>query len=215
MTTTLLLVRHGETDWNAAGRIQGQIDIELNAVGLAQAAQLAGTLRDESFDAIYSSDLMRARQTVEPLLEHRAVSVVYEPRLRERHFGRLQGMSRPEIVAQDAEAARQLESRDTGADFSGGESLRTFHRRCTTVLNEIVARHSAQRVLIVAHGGVLDSIYRHATGTTLAAVRTFGLRNAALNRLSVVTRDPVQFEVVIWDDTSHLAATRDETGPIR
>ncbi len=209
-TTELLLVRHGETDWNAAGRIQGQTDIELNAVGLAQAQRLARALEAVTIDKVWCSDLLRTRQTVAPLLAQRGLTAVFDARLRERHFGRLQGLSREQIAERDPLAMANLEARDIHDDFDGGESLVTFHERCTRLLDTVVAQSPGQRVLIVAHGGVLDSLYRYAAGVSLQTRRAWGLRNAALNRLRVLPGQPPRFEILVWDDARHLHDAQDE-----
>lgn len=210
MGLVITLVRHGETDWNAAGRIQGHEDIALNAVGLAQAEQLAPRLVREPITQVYCSDLLRTRQTVAPFLRMRAMPVTYDPALRERHFGRLQGMRRAEIEELDLEAFGELGRRDIHASFGNGESLQQFFDRCVGALSGIVASTQAEHVLIVCHGGVLDCLYRHARRQSLDSKRVAGLGNAAINQLTVLP-DNAGFEVLVWNDTSHLSEARDET----
>jgi len=204
----ITLVRHGETDWNAAGRIQGHEDISLNKTGLAQAASLVPRLLEEPFEQVFCSDLQRTRQTLAPLLERRSLSVTYDARLRERHFGRLQGLSRLEIEHDHPREHAQMQRRDISADF-GGESLEQFNARCIGALTDLLTTLAGQPALIVCHGGVLDCIYRHVTGQPLDAVRTAGLRNAAINQISVGADGDLA--IAVWDDVSHLASTRDET----
>ncbi len=210
MSLLITLVRHGETDWNAAGRIQGHEDIGLNAVGLAQADQLAQRLAREQFDAVVSSDLQRTRQTVAPLLARQPVPVSYDAQWRERNFGRLQGMRRADMEQSAPEFLPLLARRDLDADFGGGESLLVFSERCVDALNALIARYGTGHVLVVCHGGVLDCVYRHAAGLSLEVPRPVGLRNAAINQLRSVG-GPDRLEVVCWDDTSHLDSARDET----
>lgn len=208
MTSLITIVRHGETDWNAAGRIQGHEDIGLNATGLAQADSLVPRLLDEPFEQVFCSDLQRTRQTVAPLLVHRDLPVNYDFQLRERHFGRLQGLSRVEIEREHPLEHAQMQRRDVTADF-GGESLELFSARCVAALTELIKSSAGRPALVVCHGGVLDCIYRHVIGQPLDTARTVGLRNAAINQIRV--GDTNELEIAAWDDVSHLKLSRDET----
>lgn len=211
----ITLVRHGETDWNAAGRIQGHQDIALNATGLAQARALADRLADEPLSEVFCSDLIRTRQTVEPLLALRPLPVTYDLQWRERHFGALQGLSRAQIQAEQPQAWALMGRRDRHADFDGGESLTQFYDRCVDALCRIVKSAEGENPLVVCHGGVLDCIYRFVTGQSLESARVAGLSNAAVNQLRVTSHagrsTPPAFAIHCWDDTRHLARTRDET----
>lgn len=211
----ITLVRHGETDWNAAGRIQGHEDIGLNPTGLSQAHALAERLSVEPLSEVFCSDLIRTRQTVEPLLARKPLPVTYDPQWRERHFGRLQGMSRAQIRDTEPQTWALMGRRDRDADFGGGESLTRFYDRCVNALCRIVKNAEGDNPLVVCHGGVLDCLYRFVTGQSLQSERVAGLSNAAINQLRVTRRGsasaPPAFDIHCWDDTAHLRDTRDET----
>jgi len=200
--TRLIAVRHGETAWNVDTRIQGQIDIGLNATGLWQAERAGQALADEDIGVIYASDLARAWQTAEAIARPHGLAVQPEPRLRERAFGHLEGMSFAEIESMLPEDAKRWRERDPEFEPVGGESLLTFRDRVTRVAAELAARHPGQLVALVAHGGVMDVLYRAATRQELQAPRTWQLGNAAINRMLWT---PEGFSLVGWSDTAHLA----------
>jgi probable phosphoglycerate mutase len=205
-STTVVLVRHGETDWNVEGRIQGHTDIPLNALGLAQADATGKRLRGESFDAVYASDLQRAYRTAVPTVAE-ASRIVREPRLRERHLGVLQGLDGHEAALEQPAAWKVFKARDPYAPLEGGESLGEFAKRTVDFLEEAVMRHPGGRVLIVTHGGLLDAAYRHATGMAPAAKRDFPIYNASIN---VVRHDGQRWHVESWGDVSHLPKSLDD-----
>jgi len=200
--TRVLAVRHGETDWNAALRIQGHTDIALNERGRWQAAQLARALADEELHAVYSSDLQRAHATAHAVAVNAGLAVQHDLGLRERGFGDFEGLTFAEIEARNPEHARRWRQRDPGfAPGGGGESLQRFYARCVATAAALAARHRGQTVLLVAHGGVLDCLYRAATRVALDAPRSWQLGNATVNRL-LHTDDG--FTLVGWNDAAHL-----------
>ena len=206
--TRVLLIRHGETAWNVDTRLQGQLDIGLNEAGHLQAQRLGQALSHEPISALYASDLSRAMQTAEHL--GRAIGHVPlpEPGLRERLFGVYQGLTVSQIEdrwPQDAVRWRQREP-----DFApeGAESLQEFSTRCVGAAQRIAERHPGETIALVAHGGVLDCLYRAATGMDLQAPRTWAVPNASINRLLFHGEG---FTLIGWADTQHLAAQgRDE-----
>ena len=200
--TRLVLVRHGETAWNRAARIQGHTDIPLSALGLAQAERLAEALADEPLAAIYASDLSRARQTAEALARVHGLSLRLDVGLRERSFGRFEGLSWDEISQGFPEDAARWRQREPGFAVGGGESLIAFSARCLAAARRAAADHPGQGIAIVAHGGVLDCLYRAATRVTLDAPRSWQLGNAAINRLLATAEG---FTLVGWNDDRHLA----------
>ena len=202
-TTRLIAVRHGETAWNVDTRIQGQLDIGLNATGLWQAQRAGQALADEDIGVIYASDLSRAWQTAEEIARPHGLAVQPEPRLRERAFGHLEGMSFAEIESTRPEDAKRWRERDPEFEPVGGESLLTFRDRITRVAAELAARHPGELVTLVAHGGVMDVLYRAATRQELQAPRTWQLGNAAINRMLWT---PEGFSLVGWSDIAHLTA---------
>ena len=199
--TRLIVLRHGETAWNVDTRIQGQLDIGLNATGVRQAQQLGEALADETVAAIYASDLARARDTALAVARPLGMEVVAEPRLRERAFGQFEGRTFADIEANSPDEARRWRTRDPDFEPQGGESLIVFRRRVTAVASELAARHPGALVVLVAHGGVMDVLYRAATGQELQAPRTWHLGNAAINRLLWT---PQGFSLVGWGDIAHL-----------
>lgn len=209
--TRLLLVRHGETAWNADGRIQGHLDIALNEIGRAQAGRLAAKLRDEGerIDLIYSSDLARARQTAQAVADATGVPLRATPGLRERCFGVFQGRRFADVEAELPQDAERWRRRDPHwAPPGGGESLLQFKERITQVVCGLAAQNMGKHVAMFTHGGVLDVLYRAATGASLQDARTWQLDNAAVNRL-LWTPDG-GLALVGWADRSHLDDTRDE-----
>jgi broad specificity phosphatase PhoE len=158
--STLLLVRHGETDWNRDGRWQGHSDTHLNDSGREQAARLADEL--DGVDVIYSSDLARARETAEIVAERVDLPVHLDPRLRERAFGAWEGKTGPEIESEFAAAHAQWLAGGPGADDA--EPFAEFAARVESFLAEVVARHPDETVLIVAHGGSIRVIHARAQG---------------------------------------------------
>ena len=207
MPTHLCLIRHGETEWNAAGRIQGQLDVPLNAVGLAQADAVARELANEKFSVIYCSDLIRVRQTTAPTAEILKLSPHYTDKLRERHYGMFETLTYAEAKEKHPEAYAQFKDRDPDFDFSSGESLRNFYQRSLDCVSGIAAKHPGERVLIFTHGGVLEMVRRFALAINISAPRDFEIPNAALNWIEV---DGDDWRVAMWASQVHLADTLDE-----
>ncbi len=208
--TRLIVVRHGETAWNVDTRIQGHLDIPLNATGLWQARQLGDALAGEAISAIYTSDLLRARKTAQAVADATGAALVDEPGLRERAFGSFQGRTFAEVETEHPEQARRWRQRDPDYAPDGGESLRVLRERVVDTTHRLAARHPGELVLLVTHGGVLDVLYRAATRQDIQAPRTWQLGNAAINRL--LWTHGHGLSLVGWADTQHLEhATRDET----
>ncbi|KVT51746.1 histidine phosphatase family protein [Burkholderia ubonensis] len=213
-TTQILFIRHGETAWNRIKRIQGHIDIPLADSGLAQAQRLAVRLARETrdgarVDAIYSSDLMRAQQTAQPAADALGLPLVLRAGLRERAYGIFQGHDSTEIEARFPDAYAAWQTRDPGFEPEGGESQRVFYHRVLHALEPIVAAHPGGRIACVAHGGVLDCVYRFANGLDLAAPRNYQLLNTSINVVDYVDG---RANVVQWADVSHLDETSDDDG---
>jgi len=199
--TRVILIRHGETAWNRATRIQGHTDIPLSRLGVAQAERLAEALVDEPLAAIYSSDLSRARQTAEAVAATRSLVIQFDPALRERAFGRFEGLSWQEIDEGYPEDAARWRRREPDFAVGGGESLTVFSARCLGAARRTAAAHPGQSIALVAHGGVLDCLYRAATRVALDAPRTWQLGNATINRLLAT---PDGFTLIGWNDDHHL-----------
>jgi probable phosphoglycerate mutase len=208
MTTRFCLIRHGETDWNADKRIQGHIDIDLNAHGEAQALAVRPGLAGQQFDAVYSSDLVRAWRTALLATEGLGLPAVSPaPTLRERHYGIYQGLTAAEALARHPEVHRHHAARRLDYDYETGESLIDFAVRIMDGLTEFAVRHAGGAVLAFTHGGVLDVIYRAATGRDLESSRDFTIPNAALNWLEF---EAGEWRMQTWGDRRHLERTLDE-----
>lgn len=205
--TRFCLIRHGETAWNAEKRIQGQIDVGLNATGEAQARAVPAGLAGQRFSVAYSSDLERAWTTATLAVASLGVPLLPESALRERHYGAYQGLTPDEAARQHPELHRRHLARDLDYDYDGGESLNAFAVRVRAGMDELVARHAGGTVLIFTHGGVLDVVYRTATGRPLDAPRDYTLPNAGINWVECQAG---QWRVLSWADRRHLEATLDE-----
>jgi probable phosphoglycerate mutase len=202
--TELILIRHGETAWNAEHRIQGHLDSPLNDEGLAQALLLGERLAREPFDQFYTSDLGRALQTAQPIADRSGKRPLPDARLRERNLGVFQGLTSPECEQRYPEDYARFHLRDPDHVVPGGESIRQVYDRVSAALEALVRSHPRQRVLVVTHGGILDAVYRFVNGVPLDRLRDFPIYNASVNR---VEHDGAGWRVTAWGDISHL--TRD------
>ena len=214
MKTTLLLIRHGETAWNAEHRIQGQLDIPLSPLGILQSARLADCLANEPIDAVYSSGQSRAWLTAAPLAARLGLEVIAEPRLRERSFGIFEGLTLDEISARYPAEFIKWRERDPEWRPDGGESGQQLIDRVMSAVTEIGARHTAQTVALISHGGVLDVVYRTARALQWDAPREHQMLNAAVNRLTAAApasdAGPIALSIDLWGDVAHLQESRDE-----
>lgn len=198
----LLLIRHGEIDWNRELRFQGQVDVPLNATGHEQALRLGARLASEPVHRLYSSDLVRTVQTASPAAERLALPGVADRALREQAFGVIDGMSVPDIQRDHPDIwARWL---DFDPDYAppGGETQREFHDRVMGAMARLAHAHGGERLVIVTHGGVLDILYRVATGLALGGPRQCDIPNAGINRLRT---DGRHVDIVSWGEVEHLA----------
>jgi 2,3-bisphosphoglycerate-dependent phosphoglycerate mutase len=203
--TRIFALRHGQTAWNAEQRLQGHIDIPLDDTGRWQAERLAQALAGEELAAIYSSDLQRALATAQALAAATGAPITTDPQLRERGFGRFEGHVYADITRQWPDEAERWRRREPGFQPGGGEALVDFYRRCVTAVSAWAGRHPGQAIAVVAHGGVLDCLYRAATGADLAAPRSWRLGNAAVNRLLYAEG---RVTLVGWGDEAHLLQER-------
>ena len=209
--TRLLAIRHGETAWNVDTRIQGHLDIPLNETGLQQARWLAQALAErDAVQAIYASDLARAHVTAQTIAQAMGLTVSVHPGLRERAFGDFQGRTFAEIEAELPQEALHWRQRSPEWTPPGaGESLLALRERVLATVEALASRHVGEQIVLVAHGGVMDVLYRAATRLDLQAPRTWSLPNTAVNRLLWT---PEGLSLVGWADTSHLDdRSRDET----
>lgn len=212
--TTILLIRHGETAWNAEKRLQGHLDIALNAEGARQAALLAAALAPETIDRIVSSDLLRARQTAEAIAASRGMQVGIDPALRERCYGGFEGLLYSEIAARFPLAFAAWQARDVDAVLplgaNRGETFRQFYERSIGAILQHAAAHPGKAIALVAHGGVLECAYRAAQQLPLETPRDFKVLNASVNRFVV---EQGVLRLVSWGEVAHLQpAVLDDVG---
>jgi probable phosphoglycerate mutase len=203
--TRIIAIRHGETDWNVETRIQGQLDIDLNEHGRWQAQRVAQTLADEPIHAIYASDLLRAKATAQAIASKALVAptggVQLTQGLRERGFGVFEGLTYAQIANDWPEASRQWRQREPHFAPPGGETLTQLRARVKQTVHTLASKHLGQQIVLVAHGGIMDALYRLATGQDISAPRTWELGNTAINRLLWT---PESLTLVGWADTRHL-----------
>jgi probable phosphoglycerate mutase len=205
-TTNIVLIRHGETAWNAERRLQGHIDIPLNPEGQRQAESLAAALAGERLDAIVASDLQRALQTAEAVAAARGLPVQVDPALRERCFGGFEGLLYAEIEQRFPAEFAAWQARDVDAAMPRGERIaetfRRFYERSLGAILGWAESHPGQTIVLVAHGGVLECAYRAALELPLETPRTFPVLNASINRFAV---DKGKLRLLSWGEVGHLA----------
>jgi probable phosphoglycerate mutase len=161
----ICIARHGETDWNRSGILQGWFDVPINELGRQQAHVLADNLANSKFDAVWCSPLARARETAEII----ASTLQLPPPnchegLKEKHFGAIQGIPKSELAELDPALLEQILRRNPAAEFVGGEGMDEFVDRVLAAFDDIGAHHPGERVLVVTHGWVMDVVTRHITG---------------------------------------------------
>ena len=206
LPTRILAIRHGETDWNVDTRIQGQLDIPLNDLGRRQAQQLVQAVAHEGLSAVYSSDLQRALETAQAVVRGAGLpGLSTDVGLRERAFGVFEGRTYQEIEQRWPQESVRWRKREPDFGAEGGETLQGFYDRCVATASRLAAAHPGETIALVAHGGVMDCLYRAATRVELQAPRSWQLGNASINRLLYT---PQGFVLVGWSDTGHLDALR-------
>ncbi|HAT32452.1 MAG TPA: histidine phosphatase family protein [Janthinobacterium sp.] len=205
MSTTILLIRHGETAWNAERRLQGHIDIALNDEGLRQAEALGRALGGEALTAIISSDLQRAKQTAQALAGHHRLHIQTDALLRERCYGAFEGMLYADIALRYPLEYAAWQARDIDAVMPAGvrvaQSFRQFYARAVGGIERWASRYAGQSIAIVAHGGVLECAYRAAVGMSLDSPRDFQVKNSSVNRF---TFEDGKLSLTNWGDIDHL-----------
>jgi probable phosphoglycerate mutase len=195
------VVRHGATDWNQSGRIQGHMDIPLNETGRAQARLVSRRLATIRATALYSSDLLRAYETAQIIGQAAGLCVVQKPGLREINFGVWQGLSSPQIRERDPDvyAARRANPYDVAP--AGAETWRSFYDRAVQAVDEILAVTEAERVVVVTHSGVCTVLGLRALGFDCTGKRTFDSHNCGIHMLAV---HGDTWRAVALNDITHL-----------
>jgi 2,3-bisphosphoglycerate-dependent phosphoglycerate mutase len=201
--TTIIAVRHGETEWNRIGRQQGHLDSPLTPLGRQQALSMADTLSGMSVQLIFSSDLGRAQETATIIAARLNLPVRTDARLRERNLGILEGQTMSQFRERHPSEAALLASGDPDFALPSGESARQRFVRNVRCVEEIARMHAGNTVLVVAHGGVLHSFFHRAVQLPLETRRSFSLYNAAVNVFTVADSG---WRLETWGDVSHLRA---------
>jgi probable phosphoglycerate mutase len=199
--TRVIVVRHGQTEWNVEARIQGQGDSRLTAEGLAQARRIASRLAREPFDVLVSSDLGRAAGTARAIAQRCAKPIVLDARLRERHFGVGEGMTYEEVDRAYPGAFARIRNVDPDFVIPGGESRRQFHARVVSAMDSIAQAHDGRTIVVVTHGGVLATFFRHVHSIPLDVAHPIAITNASYN---VLAHDGSRWSVETWSDNAHL-----------
>lgn len=196
------IVRHGSTDWNQSGRIQGHLDPPLNAAGRAQARLVSQRLAQLGATALYSSDLQRTYETAQIIGQATGLRVIQKTALREMHFGRWQGWTFQEIRDRDPQgyAARRAQPYDVPPP--GGETWRRFYDRAVRAIEELLAVTTAARLIVVTHSGVCTALGLRALGLDCTGKRTFGNDNCSLHTIAIAG---AQWRAVALNDVSHLS----------
>lgn len=210
---TLLVIRHGETVWNVEDRYQGHGDSPLTANGRAQAKALGRRLAGLAIQALVASDLGRTRETAALIAAATGHAVEVDARLRERHYGVLEGLTVDEIQRRHPEVLARLKDNDPDYVVPGGESHRQHYRRNVAGLEAVTAARGGGVVALVAHGGVLDSIFRYVARLPLEQPRCFLTANASL---SVVRRGSfygtTRWVIESWGEVGHLGGLERHAG---
>lgn len=200
LPTRLILLRHGETEWNACGKFQGHLDSPLTSKGLAQAEAMARRLEKVNFAALYCSDLGRAAHTAEIIARRTGHTLHKDPRLRERCLGIFQGLNKDEISRLHPQEFHLLTNGGPDYAVPEGESVAARFAINLQCLEEIAAQHPAQTTVVVSHGGLVSAMFRYVVGLPLTARRRFSLRNTSFNSF---LREHEGWFLETWGDTAH------------
>jgi probable phosphoglycerate mutase len=202
---TLFVIRHGETVFNAENRFQGHCDSRLTETGRRQVASLGPRMAGMAFDTLISSDLGRAQETAAIITEYTGHSVQTDSRLRERHYGVLEGLTVPEITAGYARVMERLDANDPDYVIPEGESHRQHYHRNIAAIEEVKSGKFGSKVALVVHGGVLDSLFRYVASLPLRQPRCFITTNASLTIITYGTfYRTTRWVIETWCDTAHL-----------
>ncbi len=199
--TRFIVIRHGETRWNVEARIQGQGDSALTEAGIEQARALARRLATEKFDLLVASDLGRAHDTARHVAARSGHELRLDARLRERSFGVGEGMTYEEIDRAYPDAFSRVREVDPDYVIPGGESRSQFHERVRGAFEGLAAQHPGKTIVVVTHGGVLATFYRHVKGIDLRTPHRIPITNASYNALAF---DGERWTIEAWSDAAHL-----------
>ena len=200
--TEIIIIRHGETEWNKTGRFQGHSDVPLSAEGRAQAAALGKNLVVDHVDAIYASDLTRAMETAAPLAQRFGLEVISDPLLRELNFGSWEGRNFNDVNAENPNAMKNFYTDPEQADIPESEPFPEFQRRVAGRVREIVAHERGKRVVIVSHGASIRILLADLLSMPIRSIWHISQLNTAVNKIRF--EDDGFAIVTLMNDTSHL-----------
>jgi len=209
--THFVVIRHGQTEWNLASRIQGHLDSALTEAGRAQARALARRLAAEpAFELLVSSDLGRALATARAVARATGLEPVLDARFRERSFGVGEGLGYAEIDRRYPDSFRPEREIDPDFAIPGGESRRAFHERVANAFESLARERPEARIVVVSHGGVLGALYRHIHRVPVNRVHRVAITNASYNAFTCADG---RWTVLAWGDAGHLpeGASSEET----
>ena len=196
--TTIVMVRHGETEWNQTGRVQGQTESDLTKLGQKQAEGAGKRLASMgTYDALYSSDMRRTKHTAEAITRHIGLEAQIIPELREMDFGALEGLLWDEVSQRVPEAQDKLwgDSTDPSWVVPGGESRDQMHQRTRSAVEKLARKHPGQKIIIVSHGGVIGFFLRSILDIPFDVRPSFSTRNGSIN---VFTYNGHRFKLKLW-----------------
>jgi len=181
--TEIILIRHGETEWNSQQRMQGHSNSDLSSVGQAQIQALGQWMKNVPFDLIYSSYSLRAKQTAEAITQFSGHELQFDQRLREKNLGVFEGLTSEEARERHPEVFRLFKTAGSKYVIDEGESTQQLQDRALEIVNEIRIKHPEERVLLVTHGGFIRVVMKHSLGLSLETPTRFLIRNTGVFRL--------------------------------
>ena len=181
--TEIILIRHGETEWNSQKRMQGHSNSDLSSVGQAQIQALGQWMKNVPFDLIYSSDSLRAKQTAEAITQFSGHELQFDQRLREKNLGVFEGLTSEEARERHPEVFRLFKTAGSKYVIDEGESTQQLQDRALEIVDEIRIKHPEEHVLLVTHGGFIRVVMKHSLGLSLETPTRFLIRNTGVFRL--------------------------------
>ena len=199
--TKVILIRHGQTEWNILGKYQGHSDIDLSVLGIEQANLLAQRLTKEKIDAIYTSDLKRAIKTAECIANKHQLSVQIIPELKEISFGDWEGLDYNTINLKWPGEVERFFKNAESIVIPNGETFYEVEQRSCNAIQKIIEQHRNQTIIIVSHGGTIRALLAHALHIPLKYIWNIRQDNTAVNILKYADNQVV---IELLNDTHHL-----------
>ena len=178
--TEIILIRHGETEWNSQKRMQGHSNSDLSEVGRGQIQALGELMKNVSFDHIYSSDSLRTRQTAEAITQYSGHTLQFDQRIREKNLGVFEGLTSTEAKERHPEVYRLFKTAGANYVIDEGESTQQLLERALEFIEEIRLRHPQERVVMVTHGGVVRVLMKYTLGLSIDAPTRFIIKNTGI-----------------------------------